>query len=91
MKRFMYVGIGLLALSLSAMIGSNIGASRARAETSHVIAGTFAVGYWHYVVTASGDVYRRDNRKGPAYSPESPAELIGNFWSNTTSSPGDGK
>jgi len=79
MKRFMYLSIGLLCLSLSALIGFHVGSRTAEAQPE-MVSGThqFRDNVWT-VMLSNGDVYI--NNYHPILDKfEEPARYLGNFW-----------
>ena len=102
MKRFMYVSIGLLCLSLSTLIGFHIGSRTAQAQAAAPVVGfaTTETGDEQLVIDTNGGVWlqRRYNLGAtatlcgdimgfPTYCGDAPL-YIGNFWGSGTVSSG---
>jgi hypothetical protein len=86
MKRFMYLSIGVLCLSVSALIGFHAGARTAQAQASDFQAG-FRIaqlgsqGLYAYYATTAGDVYAREiPSSGGHWDGGGTAQYLGNFF-----------
>lgn len=96
MKRFMYFSIGILCLSLAALIGFQIGSAPAEAQVGRSVVSMSVDGQAStlYVLEADGDVWARrieylDIIDGygsyvPSLSVAPPARHIGNFFDRST-------
>lgn len=99
MKRFMQFSIGVLCLSIAALIGFYIGTSPAHAQFSRPVAGIAvdAAGSTVFVLEADGDVWTRpveylDIIDGygayvPSLSASPPARYLGNFFDDRNLKP----
>jgi len=94
MKRFMYLSVGVLCLSLSALIGFHMGNRSAQAQAPAPYVGFFFEGGRAYVMDANGDVWKQvlgnygaveTTCGGSApiltFCPD-PPKHIGNIWGN---------
>ena len=91
MKRFMYLSIGLLCLSVSALIGFHFGSRTAEAQAPDAVTG-YSMGVdgdfrVHYVMLSNGDVYANHNHESLSHPKglfAQSAEYRGNFWTGQT-------
>jgi len=90
-KRFMFLSVGILCLSLSALIGFHIGGRTARAQAPGASLSYSNFGSAQFVMLDNGDVYWNFN-DGPLVpaggnffaSFTTPAGYLGNFWTGET-------
>jgi len=82
----MYFSIGVLCLSIAALIGFHLGSHAAQAQAQDGVPGyrvtmVNAGSSFHYVMLANGDVYMRQH---DAYRNSWSSDLVsvGNFWSS---------
>jgi hypothetical protein len=88
MKRFMFLSIGVLCLSLAALVGFHIGSRSAIAQTDDFVAGYRVMPYGvggtglHFVMLSNGDVYSRHDSASEPWTGSAP-RYLGNFWEST--------
>lgn len=92
MKRFMYASIGVLCLSLSALIGFHVGSQTAQAQVRGPVQGFAHDGneIGQYIYLDNGDVFFRrttpvdvGGTNHPVYTndwPDFQLHYVGNFW-----------
>lgn len=90
MRRFMYLSVSVLCLSVAVLIGFLIGSGAVVAQAPEILAGYRVApeppDTHHFIMLANGDVYSNTDTHGGEFE-RSGALFVGNFWGSTVPTP----